>query len=249
MYGIKTPLFDSNDYTNFVIHSKQQIKTAISYATTFRKRNLMFIYDTQYFNRRADFVGSSSIITTVDKKPFNVLIASPIRSKRYLKAREEEKRLSNNSNKKLLFEDESFAIDNAKKYGIEIKDANKVLFSTRFRNVKLIDMIPFPYLYLGLRHKYEDVTITYKNVKKIAICLHLIDSREFDDSYQAEDFFTFSVMGNEIKGIYRYQSRPEKERKPFKYDVTANFQMLKQLSDNPMPATVMLVIDISDTGV
>lgn len=247
MYGIRTPLFDSDDYTNFVIHSKQQIKSSVSYNATFRKRQLIFIYDTQYFNRRADFVGSSTIITTADKKPFNVLIASPIRSKRYLRAKEIEKQ--NNPDKKLPFEDESFAIDSTKKYGIEIKNAKQILFSTRFRNVKLIDMIPFPYHFLGLRYKYEDITITYKNAKKIAICLHLIDGREFDDNYQPEDFYTFSVMGNEIKGIFRYQSRPENQRKPFLYDVTSNFQMLKQLSNNPMPATVMLVIDISDTGV
>lgn len=248
MYGIKTPLFDSDDYTNFVIHSKQRVETVTSYAATFPKRSLMLIYDTKYFNRRADFVGSSTIITTADKTPLNVLVASPIRSKRYLKIKELAKQ--NNPDKKFPFEDESFAIDSTKKYGIEIKNAKQILFSTRFRNVKLIDMIPFPYHFLGLKHKYEDITITYKNAKKIAICLHLIDGREFDDNYQTEDFYTFSVMGNEIKGIFKYQSRPENQRKPFLYDVTSNFQMLKDLSaSNPMPATVMLVIDISDTGV
>ena len=163
-------------------------------------------------------------------------MATPIKSPKFKKwlqwAKENNKKIPD------FITNQSFLLNNTT-YGIDIKDKTDTLFSTRFKNVRVIDFIPFPIDHYSLPN-LGSVNITYKNCKKVAIALPLMDRREFTDSYHGDDFLTYSVKGN-VVGV--------KVGKTKSAEIIANskFEMLNRFADGYN--TMMIVIDISDMGV
>ena len=241
MYGIKTPNLDSTDFNNFIIHTKVSIDTVITYGGSLSRSfndgylSIQFIYDSENL-RRTTNLHESIFISRTDKKKINALIATPIKSSKYKKwikwAKENNKKIPD------FITNQSFLLNNTT-YGIDIKDNSDTLFSTRFKNVRVIDFIPFPIDRYSLTN-LSSVNITYKNCKKVAIALPLMDRREFTDSYHADDFLTYSVKGN-VVGIKVGTS------KPTEIIAKSKFEMLNRFADGYN--TMMIVIDISDMGV
>lgn len=241
MYGIRTPNLDSTDFNNFIIHNKVSIDTVFTYGLTLSRNTLnaplsiQFIYDSENLVRHTNLY-ASGFISRADKKEINALIATPIKSPKFKKwlqwAKENNKKIPD------FITNQSFLLNNTT-YGIDIKDSSDTLFSTRFKNVRVIDFIPFPIDHYSLRN-LGSVNITYKNCKKVAIALPLMDRREFTDSYLGDDFLTYSVKGN-IVGIKVGTS------KPTEIIAKSKFEMLNRFADGYN--TMMIVIDISDMGV
>ena len=241
MYGIRTPNLDSTDFNNFIIHNKIEVDTALTYGSSLSRYSnltvpsIQFIYDSENL-RRATHLHASSFISRTDKKKINALIATPIKSSKYKKwikwAKENNQKIPD------FITNQSFLLNNTT-YGIDIKDSSDTLFSTRFKNVRVIDFIPFPIDHYSLPN-LGSVNITYKNCKKVAIALPLMDRREFTDSYLGDDFLTYSVKGN-VVGIKVGTS------KPAEISAKSKFEMLNRFADGYN--TMMIVIDISDMGV
>lgn len=241
MYGIRTPNLDSTDFNNFIIHNKVSVDTVITYGGSLSRSfnddylSIQFIYDSENL-RRATNLYASIFISRTDKKKINALIATPIKSPKFKKwlqwAKENNKKISD------FITNQSFLLNNTT-YGIDIKDKTDTLFSTRFKNVRVIDFIPFPIDHYSLPN-LGSVNITYKNCKKVAIALPLMDRREFTDSHHSDDFLTYSVKGN-IVGIKVGTS------KPTEIIAKSKFEMLNRFADGYN--TMMIVIDISDMGV
>lgn len=241
MYGIKTPNLDTTNFNNFIIHNKIEVDTALTYGLTLGRNgdtgvhSIQFIYDSENLVRHTNLY-ASVFISRVDKKKINTLIATPIKSlkfKRWLQwAKENNRKISD------IITNQSFLLNNTT-YGIEVKDKTDTLFSTRFKNVRVIDFIPFPVEHYSLPN-YGSIKVKYKNCKKVAIALPLMDRREFTDSYHGEDFLTYSVKDN-IVGVKVGKTRPAE------IIVNNKFEMLNRFSGGYN--TMMIVIDISDMGV
>lgn len=241
MYGIRTPNLDSTNFDNFIIHNKVSVDTVITYGGTLSRflnnipLSIQFIYDSENLVRHTN-LHSSIFISRIDKKKINTLIATPIKShkfKNWLKWAKE-----NNQKIPDTITNQSFLLNNSH-YGIEVKDNSDTLFSTRFKNVRVVDFIPFPIHHYGLSN-LGSANITYKNCKKVAIALPLIDRREFTDSNFGDDFLTYSVKGN-VVGVKVGTSKPKE------IVVNSKFEMLNKFADGYN--TMMIVIDISDMGV
>lgn len=241
MYGIKTPNLDSTNFNNFIIHNKIEVDTALTYGFSLSRTSdtgapsIQFIYDSENLVRAINLY-ASGFISRVDKKKIKTLIATPIKSPKFKRWLEWAKK--NNQKIPDIITNQSFLL-NKTSYGIEIKNSTDTLFSTRFKNVRVIDFIPFPVDHYSLPN-FGSVNITYKNCKKVAIALPLMDRREFTDSYLGDDFLTYSVKGNVI-GVKVGTS------KPAEISVTNKFEMLNRFADGYN--TMMIVIDISDMGV
>ena len=241
MYGIKTINLDSNNFSNLIIHNKTQVDSVLTYGATLSANDslgvpsIQFIYDSSNL-RRAVNLHASIFIARTDRKKINVLVATPIKSPKFKKwlqwAKENNRKIPD------IITNQSFLVNNTK-YGIEVKNSSDTLFSTRFRNVRVVDFIPFPMDRYSLPN-FGSVNITYKNCKKVAIALPLMDLREFSDSYMREDFLTYSVINNVV-------SVKVGTSKPAEIAVTNKFEMLNRFSSGYN--TMMIVIDISDMGV
>lgn len=241
MYGIRTPNLDSTNFNNYIIHNKISVSTVLTYGLTLSRNNLntpqfiQFIYDSENLVRHTN-LHASGFVSRIDKKEINALIATPIKSSKYKKwikwAKENNKKIPD------IITNQSFLL-NKTTYGIDIKDNSDTLFSTRFKNVRVIDFIPFPIDHYSLPN-FGSVNITYKNCKKVAIALPLMDLREFTNRHHSDDFLTYSVKGN-VVGVKVGTS------KPAEISVTNKFEMLNRFADGYN--TMMIVIDISDMGV
>lgn len=241
MYGIRTPNLDSTNFNNFIIHNKVSVDTALTYGSSLSRNSnltvpsIQFLYDSENL-RRSTHLHASSFISRIDKKKINALIATPIKSSKYKKwvkwAKENNQKIPD------FITNQSFLLNNTT-YGIDIKDSSDTLFSTRFKNVRVIDFIPFPIDHYSLTN-LSSVNITYKNCKKVAIALPLMDRREFTDSYLDDDFLTYSVKGNVV-------SVKVGTSKPAEIIAKSKFEMLNRFADGYN--TMMIVIDISDMGV
>ena len=241
MYGIKTPNLDTTNFNNYIIHNKIEVDTVLTYGSSLSRDtsigvpSIQFIYDSENLVRDTR-LHTSGFVSRIDKKKIKALMATPIKSpkfKRWLQWAKE-----NNQKIPDIITNQSFLLNNTK-YGIEVKNNSDTLFSTRFKNVRVIDFIPFPINHYGLAQE-ASVNITYKNCKKIAISLPLMDRREFTDSYLGDDFLTYSVKNNVV-------SVKVGNSKPREIIVNNKFEMLNKFQDGYN--TMMIVIDISDMGV
>lgn len=241
MYGIKTPNLDTTNFNNYIIHNKIEVDTVLTYGSSLSRDtsigvpSIQFIYDSENLVRDTR-LHTSGFVSRIDKKKIKALMATPIKSpkfKRWLQWAKE-----NNQKIPDIITNQSFLLNNTK-YGIEVKNNSDTLFSTRFKNLRVIDFIPFPINHYGLAQE-ASVNITYKNCKKIAISLPLMDRREFTDSYLGDDFLTYSVKNNVV-------SVKVGNSKPREIIVNNKFEMLNKFQDGYN--TMMIVIDISDMGV
>lgn len=241
MYGIKTPNLNTTDFNNYIIHNKIEVDTVLTYGASLSRNTIIgvpsiqFIYDSENLVRDIT-LHSSIFVKRIDKKKIKALTATAIKSPKFKKWLQWAK--ENNQKIPDIITNQSFLLNNTK-YGIEVKDKSDTLFSTRFKNVRVIDFIPFPIDHYSLPN-LGSVNITYKNFKKVAIALPLMDRREFTDSYLGEDFLTYAVKGNII-------SVKVGTSKPAEIIVNNKFEMLNRFAEGYN--TMMIVIDISDIGV
>ena len=241
MYGIKTPNLDTTNFNNYIIHNKIEVDTVLTYGSSLSRNtsigvpSVQFIYDSENLVRHTNLY-ASGFVSRVDKKKIKALMATPIKSPKFKKWLQWAK--ENNQKIPDIITNQSFLLNNTT-YGIEVKGNSDTLFSTRFKNVRVIDFVPFPINEYSLAN-HGSVNITYKNCKKVAISLPLMDRREFSDSYYGEDFLTYSVKGNVV-------SVKVGASKPREIIVNSKFEMLNKFADGYN--TMMIVIDISDMGV